>query len=154
MHSLHSLHSLHCCIAALLHCWAAAWLNTLSGSPSACSTRAQRMHFDQLRANGDGLPKISHPTPPVQAEPVKARAALWPNPPRSSVQTGLVSEQTGVSGILPIKQTGCGRFNHQRSASQARRIRAQASCRSAMLAAYEMRKYGASPSTLPGTTAT
>ena len=42
----------------------------------------------------------------------------------------------------------------QNRAWQARWMRAQASCKSAVEAAYEMRKYGASPSTPPGTTAT
>ncbi len=42
----------------------------------------------------------------------------------------------------------------QNRAWQARWMRAQASCKSAVDAAYEMRKYGASPSTPPGTTAT
>ena len=42
----------------------------------------------------------------------------------------------------------------QNKAWQARWMRAQASCKSAVDAAYEMRKYGASPSTPPGTTAT
>ena len=42
----------------------------------------------------------------------------------------------------------------QNKAWQARWMRAQASCKSAVEAAYEMRKYGASPSTPPGTTAT